>query len=545
MSESESERENLSLAAFASYSRKGRRLYQHCDFEFSLDASHFPKNLSLEFEDCVFHDSIEIEATTVFYNQLAFSGCKFLKVVSFECGFRGSLTFEGVCFEGRVSLRDCVFRKPVEFNEVQFKSSFDFPLNQVLGSIEFSQVAFSGAADFRETAFKEKTLFEKCSFHEGAEFLEVKSIADLKFLGSTFTKAAAFTKAVFSTLSFTEVNFEQGVDFQSAQLEVCNFNGLIGKGKTSFTATHFKGDVIFSACELTDASFDSSLFTRFVSLSETQFKGISNFNSTKFEGQQEWKNCLFELAYFEFVYFKNKVIVENSTFESRASFHQLYAGDYFDFVDVRFQDETDFLWARFEKPFTIESCHFEQGFSAESARFHDTLDFRHSDFKGEVSFFDSLFQGKAHFLNFHSSDDKNSGIDLGYTTFESELNIHRCSLQQLALAGSRYPFASFMDSEVHHADRETFRMIKDSFERVNDKIQAHRYYAKEMNAYLDKEQLSFSDKAILWLTKSQTTMEPALDEELYSYLLRVSFSSFSMLFWIAGFIGVIGSLRTE
>lgn len=127
----------------------------------------------------------------------------------------------------------------------------------------------------------------------------------------------------------------------------------------------------------------------------------------------------------------------------------------------------------------------------------------------KTDFFDTTFFGFSNFRN---------------TKFKSGLNFSSANLKQEP---------NFLNTEINleGTDRETFRIVKNSFEKNNNKIEAGKYHAQEMSAYIDE--LSFKKNfwqlVVLYLNKlisrfgQSYTIPFALlvgSVSLYSYLLN-------------------------
>ncbi len=112
---------------------------------------------------------------------------------------------------------------------------------------------------------------------------------------------------------------------------------------------------------------------------------------------------------------------------------------------------SDFQFTKFSK-----NCSFFQ------SRFCSTVDFRETNFIGNVNF-----------LLFHSKDE----LDLSNTVFEGQSN--------------------FLKINVNIKNRETARIIKDSFEQQNNIIEANKFYAIEMQKR--EEELKPSKNFFEWL----------------------------------------------
>ena len=153
------------------------------------------------------------------------------------------------------------------------------------------------------------------------------------------------------------------------------------------------------------------------------------------------------------------------------------------------------------KNITLISSTFKKKFALIACRI-DALEIVDTNFLGMVDFFESKFESfkitKTKFRDFagfencffgcRSNTDK--VISLKYAAFHGIVNFRGASFcQALDLRNtSRTEVPNFLDAQFTNqaklkTDRETFRIIKHSFDAIGNHIEANRYYALEMNAY--------------------------------------------------------------
>lgn len=130
------------------------------------------------------------------------------------------------------------------------------------------------------------------------------------------------------------------------------------------------------------------------------------------------------------------------------------------------------------------------------------VDINNSNFNGLADFYESHFEKlriqKSIFRDFAGFEDchfglvgaKTNKIFLNYVTFYSFINFRSAVFNQpLDLRNTnRQDQPNFLDARfssqaLQGTDRETFRIIKQSFVAVNNQIEADRIYALEMEAY--------------------------------------------------------------
>ena len=153
-------------------------------------------------------------------------------------------------------------------------------------------------------------------------------------------------------------------------------------------------------------------------------------------------------------------------------------------------ERVDILSCEFSKKFAMIDCRVKQ------------LDILNTNFNGLVDFYKTEFESfrivKSIFKDFSGFEDCVLGkdgvsagkIELRYVTFYSFINFRNASFNlPLDLRNTnRDEQPNFLDCKFSNAaklgtDRETYRIIKQSFEAVGNRIEANAFFALEMDAY--------------------------------------------------------------
>lgn len=130
---------------------------------------------------------------------------------------------------------------------------------------------------------------------------------------------------------------------------------------------------------------------------------------------------------------------------------------------------------------------------------------------------------------FGKASDENGVAQFEYVTFLSFANIRNTIFHQgLNLEDTNLKEApNFLNIQLlsDNTNRETYRIIKHSFDKIGNHIEANRFYAKEMDKYQQslKDKPISQEKIIFWLNKYSSNFGQ-------SYLLPI--------FWIAVFTGI-------
>ena len=170
----------------------------------------------------------------------------------------------------------------------------------------------------------------------------------------------------------------------------------------------------------------------------------------------------------------------------------------------------EFTSTVFNKKFALIACDCDV-VVIKNTNFNDLADFHMSRFGGfllQKSIFKdfSAFE-KCHFGWQGGVEQK---ITLNYVTFYSFINFRDAKFSQILdlRNTNRKEQPNFLDAEFNSSalqgtDRETFRIIKHSFDAVGNKVEASKYFAHEMQAYRrelksDKKENHRRERVLLW-----------------------------------------------
>jgi hypothetical protein len=194
------------------------------------------------------------------------------------------------------------------------------------------------------------------------------------------------------------------------------------------------------------------------------FTPISSFMEGKRPKSLEIDSCIFD-AEFKLNNLKefDLIQIKNSEFHEKFEFKESCV-DFFEVENTNFKKIADFFKSKF-KSFNIEKSIFEDFAAFENCVFKECQKtatvFRYVTFKN--------------FSNFRSSEF-NSGLDIEKSNFAQPPN--------------------FLDAKIDfdNTPRETFRLIKHSFDSAGNYIEANRFFADEMKKY--RKDLSKKSKGL-------------------------------------------------
>ncbi|PHO10599.1 hypothetical protein CPG37_03895 [Malaciobacter canalis] len=135
----------------------------------------------------------------------------------------------------------------------------------------------------------------------------------------------------------------------------------------------------------------------------------------------------------------------------------------------------------------MKNCTFVKGLNLEHCLIDGDITFNNCFFQEKCSFYKTIFNG---FLNLENSFF-NKRLELKYGVFKNKVNFKNTTFKNKV----NIPYADFksinnylnININFRKNDRETARIIKDSFEQQNNIIEANKFYAIEMK----KEKMNY------------------------------------------------------
>ena len=254
------------------------------------------------------------------------------------------------------------------------------------------------------------------------------------------------------------------------------------KGQYDFEQCHFNCDINFNHIlrEFTHfAHFKHAMFNENVSFEGITFKDTADFNGCTFCKNTSFTNVTFEGD------------VNMNSFEGDVSFYQAkFNSDTFfwchfkglsNFAQCRFKNITDFSECAFEKDVRFNDTTFEKKVFFNESEFKGKVNAWNMTFLDDVTFKWSNFRKKA---NFSELKAKNGLVEFHGSNFESNAYFYDSKINELDLKTSVVDNGLFfLGAKINTLNRETARIIKNEFVKQNNKIEALKYHAKEMEAY--------------------------------------------------------------
>jgi len=334
------------------------------------------------------------------------------------------------------------WNSPIIFNNITFNKG-----------IEFKYYSFDDNVSFINCIFGETVIFGKSVLKKGVSFVNCIFKSNTNFWGTTFS----------STSVFSESRFE-GLD-------------------NNFWQSHFYGDVFCENINVrSNINFSDTIFEENVYFKEAILKGEINFSNVKFKNDQKdnieekkKKEIDFSRVLFGVVTFNN------TDFQKNVRFHDTQFHNIANFKDTNFERLVDFYNAHFYK---AQQFHFTD--------FLDRAIFSNTEFDEEVQFLHCRVDTRVSYIRFESTIFRR-GLDISRSNFNTNVSFWDIKIEE---EGVLYIFNNLESveyandfrtpgktPEIYKQIRETYRIIKDSFYRQNNKIEGLYFYEKEMSVY--------------------------------------------------------------
>ncbi|MFW3399873.1 pentapeptide repeat-containing protein [Aliarcobacter butzleri] len=206
------------------------------------------------------------------------------------------------------------------------------------------------------------------------------------------------------------------------------------------------------------------------------------------------QNCSFEgdIDFFQTI-FNRQIYFNDCKIKGKVSFGKSIFKDRFTFNNMKEIKEVFFKHTEFKEKVEFKKSHCEE-VDFENTTFEDLADFNKTCFN-EINFYKTTFKD----ISVFTETIFNKKVDFKHTTFE-KLSIFRNSefIDSINLKDAIFKEkANFLEIKTDVSNRETARIIKDSFEQQNNIIEANKYYALEMKER--EKELDFKKDFFEWL----------------------------------------------
>lgn len=404
------------------------------------------EDTNILFDNCLFNfdNSEPFTIDTKFTNPLSFRFCSFNCSVIWKQKKPKQMDFSNSVFFKDLSICDINCEDKGNFSYSKFKSIVTF------NKSHFGEVDFTGA-----------------EFYENADFKKINVIQRVNTTGI----------AKFKNVKFGLIDKQRNARLRFANIsEKVDFTGAEFYGKAIFNSAQFHGEAKFS---------------------KVKFYGESNFTNSEFHGRtcfnsddKEKKNTEFSVVHFDKATFNDYTDFKNIKFNDQVTFTNVKFKGYITFYGATFKNKVDFENSNFFDQAQFTKVTFKQQSCFRKTNFKKQVYFKRASFlriniESQLShFFEfTTFQSNAYFNNINNDKtieniaEEQVGI----------INLENCAIEKNLF---------FLGAKINVANKETARIIKHEFLKINNQIVALEYHAKEMEKY--KEELKESKDKVIW-----------------------------------------------
>ena len=376
--------------------------------------------------------------------RLDFNGSIFLDDVNFiNYNFQDNVSFNHVTFFGECRFLSTTFNH-VTFDNINFFKSVLFENSKV-------NLYSYKTGDFKDSIFHSKVEFDNTTF--GSE-TDSKTF-DVDFRGTQFKRVHFQSCNFFNGLRFYKDTILEYLDIQSMNLQELYIAGNI----PTIAIRGNRKEI-------------NKLTIKHNNLKNLMIHNCT-INSDFLMNDKQWiQDKVFELENLNLneSTFNGKVKIQYYTINKKASFYNTKFKRLADFYRTTF-NTVDFGKTDFEEVAVFSETTFKEDIDFKYVKFLNKSIFRDTVIKGKLNLRNSIFSDDANFLDITSiprirnPDDEDEFI--GQTT------------------------------SIDVANRETARIIKDSYDKSNNIIEANKFYALEMD--MMESELSFFRNPVEWL----------------------------------------------
>ncbi len=318
------------------------------------------------------------------------------------------------------------------------------------GQTKFSFTKFTNNVSFKAAKFLSEANFERSIFCQQAKFSAIRFQSNffapyIQFLDFVSFKESKFYKSTYIQYS----KFHHNSDFQGSKFhDFANLSNIIVSGNFYFNYASTKKAIQFSY-----SKFFGKVDCRF-----SKFVDLTSFDSVIFHSK-----CTFDYSTF-----LHHAIFDKSIFYKSAIFIRVRFDKDLRFFNTALLDECSFIESEFQG-----TTMFGKSIFTKKTRFSGTL------FSGSVLWqmpeetdlikFDDLLLSNLNNFTFEAAFFKKH---VDFTGFKFvKLNLGSCIFEHSA---------SFKNCEITKASRETYRIIKHEFLKINNRLDAVEYFKREI-----------------------------------------------------------------
>lgn len=363
------------------------------------------------------------------------------------------------CTIAKLTLQNCIFKKPVTFHGVTF-------LGEVFLNLDEEEHKEAG-----QTVYENEVSFTKCTFQDLTHIKSAIFEQKTTFNESIFEKRATFAKARFLEKAF-------------------------------FIQTHFKGTCRFEATNFErPATFEQAVFDKKANFKKVYFHHTFLFRKAKFNDSATFENGNFAgFARFEDMECSGNFSLKKVTLDGKGYFHRVKIGGEGIFRGITAKDSQYFSWMECESDVDFSGIEALSSFYIQETKCH-----------GEIKFTRSVFHHDLHLIGSYFG----KRVNLGQTVFHMRLNCSEATFNDDVVLYASSPnllllkrkqiegkIASHCEGEFHKA-KEVYVMLRRCFdywgEHENSEWAYYNFRKAERKAQQSKNPITKAKLFANWL----------------------------------------------
>jgi hypothetical protein len=269
-------------------------IFTMATFYQELNCSNITFHKDADFSLAQFKEGADFSHVT-FEQDANFYGARFYREIS-DKHPTGSANFTLATFNGDANFGHSDIRQPAYFAGATFAEE---------KNATFSPISFNEETYFQGAKFRGWTTFQ-ANFEKEANFSDAKFFRTVSFKGSIFSKSKKtnFRSAKFFSVDFTDIVFQNGVDFSDSKYaHAATFNYVTFTERANFHRAFFRQMAYFKgACFPKGANFSEVFFNHIAQFSDATFAGktrfVRSFEPAFFEGDIDMLFDFFGIAEF-------------------------------------------------------------------------------------------------------------------------------------------------------------------------------------------------------------------------------------------------------
>jgi uncharacterized protein YjbI with pentapeptide repeats len=256
-------------------------------------------------------------------------------------------------------------------------------------------------------------------------------------------------------------------------------------GRFDFEQCTFNFELHFYNREFNEVVFfKNSTFNESVNFHYCKFHKNADFDGCNFKDLVNFRGAKFNEEFYIPTNFKGVVDFSYATFNSHMVFFHTFFNKDLKLNNAKFMEGADFRSTVFNEKFIFHDTEVFKNITFQDSDFNGKVDSWNLTCYGDLNFKWTNFRNK---VNLSETKVENGSTNFQGANFEKNAYFYDSIFSDLDLTHSVIDKGIFfLNSKIHYAKRETWRIIKHEFVKSNNRIESIQYHSLELNE-LEKE----------------------------------------------------------